>query len=135
MWAVGPTTATRATRPERSISCATRSPKVVLPAAGVAEARKPAPSCSARRAAASRCQARRGREAGQAGRVRESVAEGIDRVDDRMSATGRKPGRHTGRVPLLLAVAAGLALADASIVALALPPLLRELGTTVEGVA
>jgi MFS family permease len=38
-------------------------------------------------------------------------------------------------VPLLLAVAAGLALADASIVALALPPLLRELGTTVVGVA
>jgi hypothetical protein len=38
-------------------------------------------------------------------------------------------------VPFLLAVAAGLALADASIVALALPPLLRELDTTIEGVA
>lgn len=36
---------------------------------------------------------------------------------------------------VLLAVAAGLALADASIVTLALPELLRELGTTVEGVA
>jgi predicted MFS family arabinose efflux permease len=36
---------------------------------------------------------------------------------------------------LLLAVAAGLALADASIVTLALPQLLRELDTTVEGVA
>lgn len=35
----------------------------------------------------------------------------------------------------LLAVAAGLALADASIVTLALPQLLRELDTTVEGVA
>ena len=36
---------------------------------------------------------------------------------------------------VLLAVAAGLALADASIVTLALPQLLAELDTTVEGVA
>src|SRR4051794_41547329 len=36
---------------------------------------------------------------------------------------------------ILLAVAAGLALADASIVTLALPQLLNELDTTVEGVA
>src|SRR4051812_28461642 len=36
---------------------------------------------------------------------------------------------------VLLAVAAGLALADASVVTLALPELLRELDTTVEGVA
>ncbi len=36
---------------------------------------------------------------------------------------------------ILLAVAAGLALADASIVTLALPQLLAELNTTVEGVA
>ena len=36
---------------------------------------------------------------------------------------------------ILLAVAAGLALADASIVTLALPQLLHELDTTVEGVA
>jgi predicted MFS family arabinose efflux permease len=43
------------------------------------------------------------------------------------------PGRPSGHV--LLAVAAGLALADASIVTLALPQLLRELDTTVEGVA
>ena len=35
----------------------------------------------------------------------------------------------------LIAIAAGLALADASIVALALPPILIELDTTVEGVA
>src|SRR3954468_2984621 len=35
----------------------------------------------------------------------------------------------------LVAVAAGLALADASIVALALPPLLDELDTTITGVA
>src|SRR4051794_9708554 len=36
---------------------------------------------------------------------------------------------------VLLAIAAGLALADASIVTLALPELLRELETSVEGVA
>src|SRR5829696_9806416 len=35
----------------------------------------------------------------------------------------------------LVAVAAGLALADASIVALALPPILSELDTTITGVA
>jgi len=40
------------------------------------------------------------------------------------------------RLPLILvAVAAGLALADSSIVALALPPILTDLGTTIEGVA
>jgi len=39
------------------------------------------------------------------------------------------------RSALVLAVSAGLALADASVVALALPALLRELDTTVEGVA
>ncbi len=37
--------------------------------------------------------------------------------------------------PVLIAVAAGLALADASIVTLALPELLTELDTTIEGVA
>ncbi|HEU4975317.1 MAG TPA: MFS transporter, partial [Baekduia sp.] len=36
---------------------------------------------------------------------------------------------------LLIALAAGLALADAAIVTLALPQLLNQLGTTVEGVA
>src|SRR4051794_41675452 len=39
------------------------------------------------------------------------------------------------RGSLILAVSAGLALADASVVALALPALLRELNTTVDGVA
>ena len=37
--------------------------------------------------------------------------------------------------PVALAIAAGLALADASIVTLALPQLLTELDTTIEGVA
>ncbi|HWT24967.1 MAG TPA: hypothetical protein VN213_15805, partial [Solirubrobacteraceae bacterium] len=36
---------------------------------------------------------------------------------------------------VLIAIAASLALADASIVTLALPPILDELDTTVEGVA
>src|SRR4051794_30732377 len=152
MWAVGATTATRATRPERSMSCATRRPKVVLPAAGVAEARKLAPSCSATAAAARRCQARRRRVAGHSGSRAVSGAVGMDRGEDRMSATGRKrvPAGFAGGdlartlfaargtlegVPFLLAAAAGLALADASIVVLALPPLLREFDTTVEGVA
>ncbi|MDX6717145.1 MAG: hypothetical protein QOH30_3703, partial [Baekduia sp.] len=36
---------------------------------------------------------------------------------------------------VLIAVAAGLALADASVVTLALPELLRQLDTSVEGVA
>ena len=46
--------------------------------------------------------------------------------------------RNTGRVTLrtaLLALAAGLVLADASVVTLALPQLLTELDTSVEGVA
>jgi MFS family permease len=52
--------------------------------------------------------------------------------------TPARPGRLLPPVRprhVLLAVAAGLALADASIVTLALPQLLRELHTTVEGVA
>ena len=44
MWVVGATTATRATRPSASIRCATCRPNVVLPAAGVAEARNASPA-------------------------------------------------------------------------------------------
>src|SRR4051812_30127284 len=69
MCAVGPRTTTRRTRPALSISWATFRPNVVLPAAGVAEARKLAPSCSASAERAARCQARRGLVAGQAGRT------------------------------------------------------------------
>jgi len=47
------------------MSCATRRPKVVLPAAGVAEARKLGPSCSPTASSAARCHARSGREDGQ----------------------------------------------------------------------
>src|SRR3954468_23792784 len=67
MWVVGAATTTRSTRPLRSISCATFRPKVVLPAAGVAEARKLPVwwAASAWRAAA--CPARSGRSAGQGG--------------------------------------------------------------------
>src|SRR4051812_16294662 len=52
----------------------------------------------------------------------------------------QRANRHTPHVTrsrrqVVLAVAAGLALADASIVTLALPQLLTELDATVEGVA
>src|SRR4051794_21232934 len=146
MCAVGPTTATRATRPDRSMSCATRSPKVVLPAAGVAEARKPECSCSARAAAAARCHARSGRVAGQAASrvvfgvvrmVRQAARRtALKTVRSRPVGSGTLPGAMLGkRANLVLATVAALALADASVVALALPVLLRELDTTVEGVA
>src|SRR6185312_8650040 len=39
------------------------------------------------------------------------------------------------RIPALLLLAAGLALADASVVTLALPPIIDELGASVEGAA
>src|SRR3954447_3397389 len=74
MCVVGATTQTRATRPSESIRWATWSPNVVLPAAGVAEARKAPPSWANTSAAAACCQARRGRSVGQDGSVRERTA-------------------------------------------------------------
>src|SRR3954451_11540096 len=76
MWVVGATTATRATRPSDSIRWATCSPKVVLPAAGVAEARKDSPACSKTLAAAACCHARSGRPVGQDGRERPAAGRG-----------------------------------------------------------
>src|SRR3954451_19191308 len=70
MWVVGATTATRATRPSQSIRWATWRPNVVLPAAGVAEARKASPSWANTAAAGACCQGRRGRPAGQDGGAR-----------------------------------------------------------------
>src|SRR3954467_13794793 len=70
MWVVGATTATRATRPSESIRCATCRPNVVLPAAGVAEARKRAPGWSKTAGAAACCHGGGGRGAGQDGRER-----------------------------------------------------------------
>src|SRR4051794_41970073 len=67
MCVVGATTQTRATRPSESIWWATWRPNVVLPAAGVAEARKASPSWANTAAAADCCQARGGRPAGPAG--------------------------------------------------------------------
>src|SRR3954454_1399074 len=67
MCAVGATTATRATRPADSSACATRRPNVVLPAAGVAEARNASPSWSSKDSRAASCHTRRGRHAGQPG--------------------------------------------------------------------
>src|SRR4051812_36723460 len=134
MWAVGPRTTTRLTRPVRSMSCATFSPKVVLPAAGVAEARKLSPSWPSRAESASRCQARKGLVSGQAGRL--GAARLVTGAGQGTWRAGRNTWPVTGRRSRpLLALAAGLALADASVVALALPALLQELDTTVEGVA
>src|SRR3954463_12385715 len=76
MCVVGATTATRATRPSASIRWATCSPKVVLPAAGVAEARNVSPEWSKTAAAAACCQARRGRALGHAGSEQRPAAGG-----------------------------------------------------------
>src|SRR4051812_23683851 len=70
MCVVGATTATRATRPSDSIRCATCRPNVVLPAAGVAEARNASAAWSKTAAAAACCHARRGLAVGQGGRKR-----------------------------------------------------------------
>src|SRR3954454_4192729 len=84
MWVVGATTATRVTRPSASIRWATCRPKVVLPAAGVAEARMASPSWSKTAAAAACCQARRGRPVGQGGRERPTAGgAGISYVTGR----------------------------------------------------
>src|SRR4051812_2358833 len=76
MCVVGATTATRDTRPSASMRWATWSPKVVLPAAGVAEARKASPACSKTAAAAACCHARSGRAVGQDGRERPAAGRG-----------------------------------------------------------
>src|SRR5690606_17460466 len=55
------------------------------------------------------------------------------REDRRAAAGGGRVSHRAGTI--LLAIGAGLALADGSIVVLALPDLLGELDTTVEGVA
>ena len=70
MCVVGATTATRATLPSLSIRCAMWRPNVVLPAAGVADARNESREWLRTAAAASCCHARSGRSAGQDGRVK-----------------------------------------------------------------
>ena len=67
MWVVGPATTTRETNPATSIRWAMWRPKVVLPAAGVAEARKLAPEWARTASVASFCQERRGRASGHSG--------------------------------------------------------------------
>ena len=64
------------TRPSESIRWATCSPNVVLPAAGVAEARKERRGWASTAAAASCCHARSGRPAGHAGSVRTGMNGG-----------------------------------------------------------
>src|SRR3954471_6732261 len=70
MWLVGPTTTTRLTRPSESIRWAMCRPKVVLPAAGVAEARNDPVWCAETASAAACCQARSGRLVGHGGSAR-----------------------------------------------------------------
>ena len=83
MCVVGATTATRATRPSLSIRCATWRPNVVLPAAGVAEARNASRAWAKTAAAASCCHARSGRSAGQDGRVKRALPfQGPTRVPE-----------------------------------------------------
>src|SRR3954468_4660712 len=81
MCVVGATTTTRATRPADSRRWATCTPRVVLPAAGVAEARKLSPSWRSSAAIAATCHLRRGRPSGHGGRGRERAAEGEARTD------------------------------------------------------
>src|SRR3954470_15143389 len=99
MWVVGAATTTRSTRPLRSISCATLRPKVVLPAAGVAEARKLPVwwAASAWRAAA--CHARSGRSAGKGGSdapARRAATPVLTRGSPFFGWLGRR--REAGRV-------------------------------------
>src|SRR6185295_2845525 len=69
MWVVGPATTTRETKLALSIRWAMWRPKVVFPAAGVAEARKLVAECARTASVASSCHARRGRASGQSGSV------------------------------------------------------------------
>src|SRR4051812_8036626 len=101
MWVVGAMTATRATRPSASIRCATCRPKVVLPAAGVADARKASPEWSKTAAAAACCQARRGRAAGHAGSERPTVGEAsIWNVTGRANLVAVSDERRRRQVPI-----------------------------------
>src|SRR4051812_48417636 len=100
MWVVGATTATRATRPSLSIRWATCNPKVVFPAAGVAEARKASPEWENTAAAAACCQARSRRAIGQAGRGRPAAGRGgasISYVTGRAKLDG-PPDATPGRI-------------------------------------
>ncbi len=67
MWVVGPATTTRETKPALSMRWAMCRPKVVLPAAGVAEARKLAAEWARTASVASSCHERSGRASGQSG--------------------------------------------------------------------
>src|SRR3954449_312017 len=104
MCVVGATTATRATRPSASIRCATCRPNVVLPAAGVADARNASSEWSKTAAAAACCQARRGLPAGQEGSERPAAGASIWNVTGGGTlATGPdETGEPKGAWPLYL---------------------------------
>src|SRR5215208_5444879 len=88
MCVVGATTATRATRPWASIRCATCRPNVVLPAAGVAEARNESPLWERTASTASACQARSGRALGHGGMERERAGTVCNVIGRRRLETG-----------------------------------------------
>jgi len=75
---------------------------VVLPAAGVAEARKLVPECARTASVASSCQERRGRSSGQGGSVRAGAPRLVSvstptRADkDRLVALGLDMTEHGG---------------------------------------
>src|SRR4051794_18567606 len=95
MWVVGAATTTRSTRPDRSISWAALRPKVVLPAAGVAEARKLSAWWPARFSRASVCHRRSGRSAGHGGSER-TARRAATPVLTRGSPFLRMSGRRRG---------------------------------------
>src|SRR5689334_16390059 len=76
------------------MSYATRRPKVVLPAAGVAEARKLPPPCAATASSASRCQARSGRADGHGGRLRTPAGDVARPVTGSRKVGPRSVGRR-----------------------------------------
>src|SRR4051812_18290205 len=101
MCVVGAMTARRPIRPSPSIRWAMCRPKVVLPAAGVAEARNAGPAWPSTRSAASRCHARSGRSAGQGGSVRagrevvEAMSEGGKLEAAAVGITAPRAGSRT----------------------------------------
>src|SRR5919108_4129492 len=86
MWVVGATTATRAIRPSESMRWATCRPNVVLPAAGVADARNEPPGWASTAADAASCHARSGRAAGHGGSERRRREAGWGAAGDKGSA-------------------------------------------------
>src|SRR5436853_6240669 len=98
MWVVGPTTTTRETKPALSIRWAIWRPKVVLPAAGVAEARKLVSVCARTASVASSCHARSGRSPGHFGSGRAGALPPVGCWEESYKGGNNRVVR--GRAPL-----------------------------------